>query len=133
LRLRADPVLGIGCADQRSGRTKVKKPDTGRGSGDREKRLDHEDDGAAGGHLARYSGEFLGGGVRGEQRGRNNFKNHTHRNGMADGELDHVRPNAGVLNAKRRHSVGFRLFLVDNFCDGPRRRDAQRERNFYAC
>jgi hypothetical protein len=71
--------------------------------------------------------------VRGEQRGRNNFKNHTHRDGMADGELDHIRPNAGFLNTERRRSVGFRLVLVDIFYDGSRRWDAQRERNFYAC
>lgn len=102
-------------------------------AGNRGKRLAHEDDGAAGGHLARYSGEFLGGGVRGEQRGRHNFKNHTDCDGMAHGELDHIRPNAGFLNAERRHRVGFRLLLMDKFYDGPERRDAQRERNFYAC
>ena len=43
-------------------------------AGTRGKRLGHEDDGAASGHLAQYSGEFLGGGLRREQRGRHNFK-----------------------------------------------------------
>ncbi len=52
---------------------------------------------------------------------------------MAGSELDHIRPNAGFLNAKRRHGVGFRRLLMDNFHDGPKRWGAQRERNFYPC
>ena len=82
--------------------------------------------------MARYSCEFLGGGVRGEQWGRHNFKNHTDCNGMADGELDHLRPNTGFLNPKRRHGVSIWLLLLDNIDDGAWCRDAQRERNFYA-
>ena len=33
---------------------------------------------------------------------------------MAGGELDHLRPNAGFLDAKRRHGVSFRRLLLDD-------------------
>jgi hypothetical protein len=75
----------------------------------------------------------LGGGGRGTQWGRNNFKNHTDGDGLAGGKRDFIRPNVGFLDAKRRHSVGIRILLLDNVDDGPGCRHAQRERDFYAC
>lgn len=87
--------------------------------------------------MARYSGEFLGGGVRGRVKfGRRRGgveQNHTECDGMAGSELDHIWPDAGFFDAEWRHGFGIRHFLLDDFHDGPQRWDARRERDFYAC
>jgi hypothetical protein len=37
---------------------------------------------------------------------------------MADGERDHLRPNAGFVDTERWHGVGTRRLLLDDACDG---------------
>jgi len=74
----------------------------------------------------------LDGGVRRRQWRRHNFKNYPDSVGMAHGERDHIRPDAGFVDTDRRHSVGIRLLLLDYRHDGPRCRDTQRERDLHA-
>jgi hypothetical protein len=44
---------------------------------------------------------------------------------MADGERAHLRPDAGLVDAKRRFGVCLRLLFLDFVYDSPRCRHAQ--------
>jgi hypothetical protein len=75
-------------------------------------------------------------------RVRRRWEWHTHANnayyhGVADGERDHLRPDAGIVDANRRNGfgqrdVGERNILVDNSHDPTQGRDAERERQLHA-
>jgi hypothetical protein len=52
-------------------------------------------------------------------------QDHADGDGMADGERDHLRSDAGGVDSERRHGAGIRLFFLDFIFDSARRRYAQ--------
>ena len=52
--------------------------------------------------------------------------------GMAGGERDHLRPDAGFFDTDRGYGVGIGLIFVDFVYDGPWGWRAKRERDLYA-
>jgi hypothetical protein len=59
-------------------------------------------------------------------------KNHADGVGMAHGECNHLRPDAGFVDTERRHGVSIRDILLDIVFDGPRCGVAQRKCDLHA-
>jgi len=51
---------------------------------------------------------------------------------MADGERDYLRPDAGAVDADRRHGVGKRFVCLDDLHDGARCWNTERKRDIHA-